>query len=108
VVAAILLGILLALGSPIVAAADGVLVAGRASIPLDLVGGAVPLEPGQMRLARGRELDARAYLCLRGWIAGGVRVELTDPADPTPYWLVSSRDPAGLAAAIAAGTRRSA
>ena len=108
VVAAILLGILLALGSPAVAAADGVLVAGRARIPLGLIGQAVPLEAAQMRLARGRELDARAYLCLRGWIAGGVRVELTDPADPTPYWLVSSRDPAGLAAAITAGTRRTA
>lgn len=106
VLAAILLVVLLALGSPTVAAADGVLVAGRASIPLDLVGRAEPLEAAQMRLARGRELDARAYLCLRGWIPGGVRVELVDPADPTPYWLVSSRDPGGLAAAITAGARR--
>jgi hypothetical protein len=30
-----------------------------------------------------------------------VRVELTDPEDPTPYWLVSSRRPDALARALA-------
>jgi len=105
-VAAILIGALLVVSTPTVAAADGELVAGRARIPLGLVGAAVPLAAAQMRSARGPELDARAYLCLRGWISGGVRVELSDPADPTPYWLVSSRDPAGLAAAITAGAGR--
>ena len=29
-----------------------------------------------------------------------VRVPLTDPADPTPYWLVSTRHPARLVAAL--------
>jgi hypothetical protein len=57
-----------------------------------------------MRRARGPRLDARAYLCLRGWVAGGVRVTLNDPADPTPYWLVSSTDPTALARAITTAT----
>jgi len=48
----------------------------------------------------GPELDARAYLCLRGWIAAGVRVPVLDPRDPAPYWLVSSRRPAELAEAL--------
>jgi hypothetical protein len=29
-------------------------------------------------------------------------VEIVDPADPTPYWLLSSRRPQALADAIAA------
>ncbi len=45
-------------------------------------------------------LDARAWLLLRGWIPGVVRVRLDDPDDPTPYWLVSSRHPRRLAAAL--------
>jgi hypothetical protein len=39
----------------------------------------------------------------RPWIGGAVQVVIDDPADPTPYWVVSSRDPVRLAAAIAAG-----
>jgi len=34
-----------------------------------------------------------------------VRVPITDPADPAPYWLLSSRRPRELAAAIN-GSRR--
>ena len=45
-------------------------------------------------------LDARAWLLVRGWIPGVARITLDDPTDPTPYWLVSTRDPEGLAAAL--------
>ncbi|HWJ84512.1 MAG TPA: DUF3093 family protein, partial [Cellulomonas sp.] len=34
------------------------------------------------------------------WIHAGVRIELVDPADPTPYWIVTSRRPDELAAAL--------
>jgi hypothetical protein len=74
--------------------------AGRAQIPVELLGAVEPLDREQMRRARGPGLDARAYLCLRGWLGQGVRVQLVDPADPTPYWLVSSRRPEQLAAAL--------
>jgi hypothetical protein len=67
-----------------------------------LLGRVEVLDAERMRQARGPDLDARAYLCLRGWIATGVLVELRDTEDPTPYWLVSSRRPAELAAAISA------
>jgi hypothetical protein len=78
------------------------LVAGRARVPLRFVGAVEPLDPEGMRRARSVELDARAYLCLRGWVATGVRVRIDDPADDTPYWLVSSRRPQALAAALEA------
>jgi hypothetical protein len=47
-------------------------------------------------------------VCLRAWARTAVRVEVLDPADPTPYWLVSTRRPDELAAAIAAGRTRPA
>jgi hypothetical protein len=37
---------------------------------------------------------------LRAYLKRSVRVEVTDPADPTPYWLVSSRHPEQLAKAL--------
>jgi hypothetical protein len=77
-------------------------VAGGARIPLSLLGGAQVLVGEQMRKAVGPELDARAFLCIRGWIKQGVRVQLIDPEDPTPYWVVSSRRPADLVAALEA------
>ncbi len=50
----------------------------------------------------GPEADARAYLLLRPYLKRAVRVEITDPADPAPYWLVSSRRPEELARAVQA------
>jgi hypothetical protein len=94
-----LAGMLLATTST-VAVQDGVFRAGRARIPVDLLGDPEVLDADAMRRARGPELDARAYLCLRGWIATGVRVPVLDPRDPAPYWLVSSRHPADLAEAL--------
>lgn len=86
--------------SPVVTVADGELVAGQASIPVTLLGPATALDAAAMRHALGPGLDVRSYICMRGWIATGVRVELTDPDDPTPYWLLSSRRPHDLVTAL--------
>lgn len=88
--------------TPVVELADGTLRAGRAHVPVAVLGPVEALDADAMRRATGPGLDARAFLCLRGWIAGGVRVALTDPGDPTPYWLISSRHPLELAEAIRA------
>ncbi|MDM7831376.1 DUF3093 domain-containing protein [Cellulomonas edaphi] len=84
----------------------GELHAGDAHIPLELLGAVRVLDARELRAELGPRLDARAHLCLRGWIHSGVRVELVDPADPTPYWIVSSRRPEQLAAALTAGSPR--
>lgn len=77
------------------------LAAGRALLPPPAVGAATPLDADAAEALRGREADARAYLVLRGWVRTAVRVEVADPADPTPYWYVSTRRPEELAAALA-------
>jgi hypothetical protein len=97
---------LLVLTTPRLEVRNGTLVAGRARVPLDVVDTIEVLDAEQMRQARGRGLDARAYLCIRGWLPAGARVVLADAADPTPYWVVSSRRPDALAAAVSAGIAR--
>ena len=95
----------LSLTAPVVEVRDGRLRAGRAEIELTLTGEAVAAEDAAARAERGTGLDARAFLVIRGWVQPVVRIPIVDPADPTPYWLVSSRRPKQLAAAIN-GSRR--
>ncbi|HEY4151721.1 MAG TPA: DUF3093 domain-containing protein [Pseudolysinimonas sp.] len=79
---------------------DALFVAGRARLPLVVVADATAFTGAEATAQRGTQLDARAWLLLRGWIPGLVKVKLDDPSDPTPYWLVSTRHPAQLAAAL--------
>lgn len=106
VVTALALGLLaLALfwyGDARVIVRDGWFQAGRARIEAEHVGEVAALDVEQTRLVSGQDADARAYLLLRPYVHRAVRVEVVDPADPTPYWLVSSRNPEALADALAA------
>ena len=52
------------------------------------------------RFRLGRGADHAAWLLVRGFIPCSVEVAVADAADPHPYWLVSSRNPSGLAHAI--------
>ncbi len=97
---ALLAALFLSYGSARVCVADGTLRAGRAQIQLEHVGTATPLAADDLRRQAGQDADARAYLLLRPYLKKGVRVDLVDPNDPTPYWLISSRHPDRLAAAL--------
>ncbi|HWJ65663.1 MAG TPA: DUF3093 domain-containing protein [Nocardioides sp.] len=89
-----------AYGDARVVVADGWLRAGRARIETRHLGTAEALDAEATRRVSGPEADVRAYLLLRPYLKRAVKVEITDPADPTPYWLVSSRHPKALAGAI--------
>jgi hypothetical protein len=99
---AIMVAAFLSYGSARVEVGEGHLRAGRARVPLAYVGTVRALDVAAMRRQAGVDADARAYLLLRPYLKRGVRVELTDPADPTPYWLVSCRRPERLVAAVEA------
>lgn len=94
--------ILLLVASPRIEVTDAELIAGRARLPRSVIGAVAGFEGAEATTQRGTSLDARAWLLIRGWVGPVVRVELTDPNDPTPYWLVSSRRPAELAEALSA------
>jgi hypothetical protein len=107
-IAALLALGLVGYGGARVSLVDGVFSAGRAGIPVTFLREPEPLDGPATRRAAGVEADARAYLLLRPYVATSVRVRLTDPADPAPYWLVSTRHPRllvdELSAAIAAAS----
>jgi DUF3093 family protein len=87
-------------GSVVVAAGPDGLHVGSAHLPAANVGGVEALDPPAFREWLGPKADARAWLRTRPYVASGVRVAVADPSDPAPYWLVSSRHPEALAAAL--------
>jgi hypothetical protein len=68
-----------------------------AHLPLRFLGEVEVLSAQDKRTALGRDLDPAAYVMHRGWVKGALRVRLTDPDDPTPYWVFSTRSPDRLA-----------
>ena len=103
---AMMTALFLSYGGAVVSVSDTEFHAGRAHVPTEFVGAVTTLDQEGTRLAAGRDADARAFLVLRPYLKRSVRVELTDPNDPTPYWLVSTRHPDRLAAALGAGITR--
>ena len=74
---------------------------GRASIERRFVGEVEAFtDPDDVRRVRGPELDARSYMNFSASASGMCRIEITDPVDPTPYWLTATRRPHELAEAL--------
>ena len=105
---AIALGLLVPLGlnlvvqllAPKITVANGRLVADRISVPISALGKASELSKEEFSMALGANADPRAQLMIRGYVPGGVKIEVADPEDPTPYLLISSRNPEKLAVAL--------
>jgi hypothetical protein len=87
-------------GSATIEVTGGVLRAGRDTLPLSEAGEVVPLTEKQAALLRGPRADPAAHLFLRPYVKRAVYIALADPADGVPYWLISTRHPDRLTAAI--------
>ena len=107
---------------PTVLVTEEELRAGPARLPLAAVGEVSALDEAQTRSLRGPRGDPAAFLLLRPYLRQAVyievatpgaqtrarrrlrgfrlRAEMTRPATDSPYWLVCTRHPAGLVAAI--------
>jgi hypothetical protein len=94
-----------AYGRIVIEVRGGVLKAGNATLPASALGAALALDADRARALRTYEADSRAFLLLRSYVSTAVRVEVSDPTDPTPYLYLSSRRPVQLTAAINALTR---
>jgi len=75
---------------------------GRAVLDLCYVSAVVGLDAEATARRTGPGADARAHLVLQPHTKTAVELTLDDPVDPVPYWLVSTRRPARLAAAVSA------
>jgi hypothetical protein len=91
---------LISWGRPRVEVADGELVAGGARLALAAAGEVSALDRAQTRAISGPRADPAAFSLIRPYLREAVYVEVTDPAAGTPYWVVGTRRPAELAAAI--------
>ena len=72
----------------------------KSNIELKYLGKATVLDKNAMRLLRTRDADPAAYLAIKFWEPRGVRVELNDARDKTPYWLVTSKRGEEIAALL--------
>jgi hypothetical protein len=75
--------------------------AGRAVLEWAYAGEVSVHDRAATRSRLGADADHAALLLVRGFVPGSVELAVNDPADPHPYWLVSTRNPDGLAQAIA-------
>jgi DUF3093 family protein len=80
-----------------------VLRAGRDTLALSEAGEVVALDEKQAAAMRGPRADPAAHLLLRPYLKRAVYIGLADPGAGVPYWLVATRHPAELAAAVEHG-----
>lgn len=85
-----------------VAVEDGEFRVDDARLPIRFISQVGVLSAQAKRDALGPRADPYAFVVQRPWLREAVLVMLDDPADPTPYWVVSSRRPASLAAVLQA------
>lgn len=85
----------------VVAVDDAELRVGRAVIERSYLGSVSALDRAATERRAGVEADARAHLVLKPYVSTSVEIVLDDPDDPVPYWLVSTRHPGRLVAALA-------
>lgn len=88
------------LGSPLISLTDSNLSIGQVSIENEYLGKAEVIDSESAFLERGAKLDARAFTKFQIGVKQLVKIEITDPADPTPYWLIATRNPEVLAGLI--------
>lgn len=96
--------VLVRMGRRRIRLAGGELWVGPAHIPIRHLGQVEVIHPSAKRRALGPDLDPAAFVLHSAWIGPVLRVELTDPQDPTPYWVFSVRRAEELAGLLVART----
>lgn len=74
--------------------------AGEAHLPASVISRSAVVPRSAKSAALGRQLDPAAFVLHRNWVGPMALVVLDDPDDPTPYWMVSSRHPERVLAAL--------
>ena len=72
----------------------------KAHIELKYLGKVTVLDSAAMRLLRTRDADPAAFLAIKFWASKGIKIEVSDPRDSTPYWVVTSKRGEKLAALL--------
>jgi hypothetical protein len=91
---------LLLWGRTTIEVCGGELRAGGTTLPLAMAGEVVPLDQEQTAALRGPRADPSAFILIRPYLKLAVYIETTGEHQDRPYWLLGTRRPAELAAAI--------
>ncbi len=78
-----------------------------ARLPLAVIADVIALDAAGKRESLGVGAHPMAFVIQRPWIGSAVQILLDDPADPTPFWVISTRHPVELATTLLAGAERS-
>ncbi|NUS73571.1 MAG: DUF3093 domain-containing protein [Corynebacteriales bacterium] len=73
-----------------------------AVLPLNIIRAVTPLSPAGKRTELGVNLASDAFIINRPWVRGAAKIDIDDPNDPTPYWIISTRRPKALLTIVAA------
>ena len=68
----------------------GWLLVGPAAIERAFIHNFRALDAPEFKRVRGIDADPASYLQIRFWINTAIKIELRDPKDKTPYWLIST------------------
>ena len=96
---AVCVALLIAIGLATVEVRDGSLRAGKAALPLTSVTEVFTLDENQTTRLRGPRADPAAHLYSRPFLKESVYLAVA-PSGTAPYWLIGTRHPAELAAAV--------
>jgi hypothetical protein len=78
----------------------GELRAGSLTLPLAQAGQVAPLDEAQTAALRGPRADPSAFMLIRPYLKRAVYIGVAGEHQERPYWLLGTRRPAELAAAI--------
>jgi hypothetical protein len=68
----------------------GWLLVGPAAIERAFIHNFKPLDFKEFKRIRGVDADPASYLQIRFWVNTAIKIDLRDPKDKTPYWLIST------------------
>jgi hypothetical protein len=91
---------LLLMGRTKIEVSHGELRVGASTLPLAVAGEVAALDEVRTRALRGPSADPRAFMMVRPYLKLAVYIEVTGEHQERPYWLIGTRRPAELAAAI--------
>ena len=86
--------------APLITLTDTNLSIGKVQIENKYLGKATEFVGDEAFKERGQRLDTRAFTKFQIGVKQLVKIEITDEQDPTPYWLIASRNPEVLAGII--------
>ena len=94
--------LLLLLQAPQIEVRNDELTVGSARLPLAVISKVEVISKEEIFLERGPNLNPGAFRVFQGSVKTALKIYLSDEKDPTPYWLISTREPQQLAKALLA------